>query len=229
MTRDLKPKKPAARSRGSTLLGIFIGLILGLVVALGVAWYVTKMSSPFAGSRAKPVESAKSEPAPAEAANSASSVAKDEPAKPAKESSKALDRAMAKTDDKPRFDFYKILPEQAEPGADADKKAAVNKPVAKPAPTAPSASPDSPATAKSGSYVLQAGAFQSAAEADNLKARLAMLGVEATVQTTTVPDKGTLHRVRLGPYAKLDDLNRVRATLKQNGVETSLVKQSSAP
>ncbi|MCG3187543.1 MAG: Cell division protein FtsN [Rhodocyclaceae bacterium] len=73
---------------------------------------------------------------------------------------------------------------------------------------------------------LQAGAFHSAAEADNLKAKLALLGLEASVQQVSVPDKGNVFRVRLGPYAKPEDLARVRAELAQNGIQANLVKSS---
>jgi cell division protein FtsN len=72
--------------------------------------------------------------------------------------------------------------------------------------------------------MLQAGAFQNAADADNLKARLALLGFEATIETSTMADKGTLHRVRVGPYTSVEELNRTRDTLKQNGVQTTLIK-----
>jgi cell division protein FtsN len=72
--------------------------------------------------------------------------------------------------------------------------------------------------------MLQAGAFQSASDADNLKARLALLGFEATIETTKSGDKGTWHRVRVGPYTSVEELNRTRDTLNQNGVPTTLVK-----
>ena len=73
-------------------------------------------------------------------------------------------------------------------------------------------------------FFLQAGAFQNAPDADNLKARLALLGVEATIQTTTLADKGVWHRVRVGPYTRVEELNRTRDTLKQNGIDTALIK-----
>jgi cell division protein FtsN len=44
------------------------------------------------------------------------------------------------------------------------------------------------------------------------------------VQTTTLPDKGVWHRVRVGPYTAIEELNRARETLKQNGIETTLIK-----
>jgi cell division protein FtsN len=111
---------------------------------------------------------------------------------------------------KPRFDFYKILPGQEVPVTEKELRAAAK-------------SPD-----KSGAprdlYFVQAGSFQNPADADNLKARLALAGLVASVEPANLPDKGIWYRVRLGPYTQLDEINRVRATLAQNGVDASLVK-----
>ncbi|MBI3057552.1 MAG: SPOR domain-containing protein, partial [Betaproteobacteria bacterium] len=87
-----------------------------------------------------------------------------------------------------------------------------------------------PSTAQArDAFFLQAGAFQTAPDADNMKARLALLGVEAEVQTTPLPDKGVWHRVRAGPYTAIEELNRTRDILKQNGIETTLIKVREAP
>jgi cell division protein FtsN len=134
--------------------------------------------------------------------------AKSEPAKgaataPAKDAEKTAKAADAK----PRFDFYKILPGTEEPATDQQLKDAQKKPAA-----------------VKETFFLQAGAFQGAPDADNLKARLALLGIEASIQTATLPDKGVWHRVRVGPYTSVGELNRVRETLKQNGVDTTLIK-----
>lgn len=120
---------------------------------------------------------------------------------------KSEEKKAAAPEGKPRFDFYKILP-----GADET-----------PASTPPREAKKKPAPVKE-TFYLQAGAFQNAPDADNLKARLALFGVEATIQTTTVPDKGVWHRVRVGPYTSVEELNRTRDTLKQNGIETALIK-----
>ena len=77
-------------------------------------------------------------------------------------------------------------------------------------------------------FLLQAGAFQNPSDADNLKAKLALLGVEASVEPTNLAEKGTWYRVRIGPYTKIDDLNRTRSTLAQNGIEATLVKVKDA-
>jgi len=112
---------------------------------------------------------------------------------------------------KPRFDFYKILPGQEEPATEKQfREATRSKPSEREA------------------FYLQAGAFQNAPDADTLKARLALLGVEATIQTTTLPDKGVWHRVRAGPYTSIEELNQARETLKQNGVETTLIRVRDA-
>ncbi|MGH8751735.1 MAG: SPOR domain-containing protein [Burkholderiales bacterium] len=110
---------------------------------------------------------------------------------------------------KPRFDFYKILPGAEEPVTDQELRQAAKQP-------------------SKDLFFLQAGAFQNLADADNLKAKLALLGVEASIQSATLPDKGLWHRVRAGPYSKVDELNRVRATLKQNGIDASLIKVRDA-
>jgi cell division protein FtsN len=73
-------------------------------------------------------------------------------------------------------------------------------------------------------FFLQTGSFQDIAEAETLKARLALLGLEAAIQARNLPDKGVWHRVRVGPYTDVEELNRVRDILKQNSIEVALVK-----
>jgi len=70
---------------------------------------------------------------------------------------------------------------------------------------------------------LQAGSFSTAQDADNQKAKLAFMGVEAVVQQVMIQDK-TLYRVRVGPYMKIDELNKVRAELAKSGIEAQLSK-----
>jgi len=120
----------------------------------------------------------------------------------------------AKSPEKPKFDFYKILPGGEEPVSDKDLKAAAK---------AAAAAKGHPDLAKD-VYFIQAGSFQNPAEADNQKARLAILGFESSVEPANLPDKGTWYRVRMGPYTKVEEINRVRAMLAQNGIDASLVK-----
>jgi cell division protein FtsN len=71
---------------------------------------------------------------------------------------------------------------------------------------------------------LQAGSFQSASEADNQKAKLALLGAEARIQQVMLQDK-VWYRVRLGPYHKIDDVNHLRADLARQGIDANLVRK----
>jgi cell division protein FtsN len=229
MARDYKDAPPReSRLAHPLLMGMIIGLLLGIVISLAVALWLNRLNNPFVekGKQVEPV--AKFAPAqpqpPAEAAKAAEQAAKGKlptPEKPAEKA--AAEKAAAKPAERPRFEFYQILPGDKQAG---DKDAA-------PSPTAPRA--PSTAGARQGTaasprphsgetYWLQAGAFTEEREADNLRARIALTGLEALVRPVNVPDKGTLYRVRLGPYQSLDDANRIKTTLSQNGVGAAIIR-----
>lgn len=207
MSRDMKSRRnqPAKKkSGGGTLVGMFIGLVLGVAVAAGVVWYMNKSPLPFANKGAAPTR-----PEPVAAAG--------KPVEPMALPGKPGD-PIPQGGDKPRFDFYKILPGNAEAIPDpkpAESKAADAK--------GKDAKDAKEATLKEPLY-LQAGSFQNAGDADNQKAKLAMLGAEATIQQVMVQDK-VWFRVRLGPFSKMDDVNRLRADLAKQGVEANVVKK----
>ena len=187
--KDYKPR-PREKKRkpvGGTLLGIFIGLVLGLAIATAAAIYVTNAPVPFVNKT------------------------QQQRATTPQADQKLADAAKAGAAEKPKFDFYKILPGQEEPVTDRELKSAAAKQADKPG-------------APRDLYFVQAGAFQNPADADNLKARLALMGLQASVEPANLPDKGTWYRVRLGPYTQLDEINRVRQTLAQNAIDASLVK-----
>ncbi|HWA37635.1 MAG TPA: SPOR domain-containing protein [Burkholderiales bacterium] len=192
MARTRTPPATRGRSGGGFLLGIFVGLVVGLAIALGVAFYLNRTQIPFVSAKPKPVA--------------------EKDAKPPVIAGMPSGSAPAGTPEKPKFDFYKILPGNEEPVTEKDLRAAR-------------------AAQKSGQqnvakdvYFIQAGSFQNPADADNQKARLAILGFESAVEPANLPDKGTWYRVRLGPYTKVEDINRVRASLAQSGIDASLVK-----
>ncbi len=186
-------RSPVGRSRGGFLIGLFAGLLLGLAVALGVAFYVNKTPFPFMSKSGTPADAAK--PQAPGAPGAKPPVISGLPQTPAPE--------------KPKFDFYKILPGGEEPVSDKDLQklqAAKGQ------------------TSAGEIYYLQAGSFQSPVDADNQKAKLAVIGLDSSIEPANVPDKGVWYRVRLGPYTRVDDINRVRQTLAQNGIEANLVK-----
>ena len=73
-------------------------------------------------------------------------------------------------------------------------------------------------------YYLQVGAFRSHAEADNLKARLAFLGMVASVQSVDLADRGVWYRVRVGPFMQKTQVDNVHVTLRENGIDAQLIK-----
>lgn len=75
-----------------------------------------------------------------------------------------------------------------------------------------------------GVYLLQAGAFRRLADAESMRARLALLGYEGRIQQALVNDE-TVYRVRVGPYNALDSMNMARADLAGSGIEVSVVRQ----
>lgn len=74
-----------------------------------------------------------------------------------------------------------------------------------------------------GTYVLQAGSYRNFADADRVRAQLALQGVESKVQKVTV-DTDTWHRVRIGPITSLDELNRIRTRLRQADVDALVIR-----
>ena len=216
MPRDYKnfPKRSTrGGSSGKTVLtGIVIGLLLGIITALGIALYLNRSPSPFVNKTQQP------EPKkPVEART-------PEALKPI-ESSPPM--TTAKPGDKPRFDFYDILPGDKDSAKQPPEKAVKETLPAKapepiPAKT-PEPAPSKPAAGKD-IYYLQAGSFRSPSDADNLKARLALIGLAANVMTADVPTLGTVYRVRMGPYGSAEAMTSVKTQLAQNGIQASVVK-----
>ncbi|MFV1983489.1 MAG: SPOR domain-containing protein [Thiohalomonadales bacterium] len=107
------------------------------------------------------------------------------------------------------FDFYKILPEVEIPIPDLEqlKKQEIQK-----------------KANKKYKYVLQAGSFRQFAEADKLKANLALLGVDAEIQTVTINKTDTWHRVRIGPFTSARKMDKVRHRLQKKHIRTMILK-----
>jgi len=109
-----------------------------------------------------------------------------------------------------KYDFYQMLPnfEVVVPEKDKEVKR------------------DLPAAARverPGVYVLQAGSYRNEADADRVRAQLAMQGIEAKVQRVAV-DADVWHRVRIGPITKLDELNRLRRQLQAADVDALVIR-----
>lgn len=115
----------------------------------------------------------------------------------------AAEPEVAVAEKSERFEFYDMLP-------DAEVEVAVQ-------PKTSGGAVPAPISVR-GTYVVQAGAFPNFAEADKVKARLALLGIVSEIQAADA-DGARFHRVRIGPIDNLDQLNRLRKRLRQNGIE----------
>jgi cell division septation protein DedD len=109
-----------------------------------------------------------------------------------------------------KYDFYQMLPnfEVVVPEKDKDVKR------------------DLPAAAKierPGIYVLQAGTYRKEADANRVRAQLALQGIEAKVQRVAV-DADVWHRVRIGPVSNLDELNKLRRQLQAAEVDALVIR-----
>ncbi len=242
MSRDTKPRKtqPAKKkAAGGTLVGMFIGLVLGVGLAAGVVWYFNKSPLPFvervqpprhaenkAGEPNQPLAlpgkpgdpipekrfqfydilPGKTEAVPEKSVKPAP--AKEEPKKeetkkeePKKEAAKEMPKDVKKEEPRKEEAPKKEEAKKEEPKKEEPKKEEVSK---------------TP-------LFLQAGSFSTAQDADNQKAKLAFMGHEAVVQQVMIQDR-TLYRVRIGPYTKIDELNKVRSELAKSGLDAQLSK-----
>ena len=190
--------------KSKVVAGMIIGMVLGVAAAGFIAWYlVNKNPASFTNkelrepSKAAPQAQSAPVPAPVSSPVAASGVAQPQ-----------------------SFEFYKVLPDKPEGGAASHKQPVVKSqqsaPIAKPLPPQPAAKP-----ADSTLYFVQVGSFQNVDDAEKLKAKLALVGMEASVQKADVPGRGVFHRVRLGPFKGQAEANSTIANLKSNGIENA--------
>ena len=198
MSRDYKPSAERAKKSGGSPLftGLLVGVLLGIAASLMVVMFLKGGDSPFNNKTG--METSKSK-----AKNKVETKA-DEPGA----DTSALPTAENPANkDKTRFDFYTILPGSETKVTDEEQIKIKDKP---------------PVVQEA--YFLQVGAFQTETEADNMKAKLALQGFEAVVQTATIPEKGVWHRVRVGPLKDAEQINKTKTELASNGFKAVLIK-----
>lgn len=194
--------------RGGFALGLIVGLLAGLALALAVALYITKAPVPFVNK----VQSRSAEQDAAEAARN-----KDwDPNAPL--TGKVVPRAGGSVAVQATGPAT-TAPASAPPAATRNPAAILE---ARTAPTA--AAPARPASgADAMVYFVQAGAYVRADDADQQRAKLAMLGLDARV-TEREQSGRTIFRVRLGPFERRDEAESAQARLSDARVESNLVR-----
>jgi cell division protein FtsN len=198
MNRDYKPSPERSKntSKGNPLFtGLLIGILMGVAASLGVVMFIKGGESPFAQQTSN------------EITKSVSEKMQDQAIADQANADTATEAGPDGTQN--RFDFYTILP-GSESKVSAEEEIKIKD--------------DAPEPALQISYYLQVGAFQTGEEADNMKAKLALQGFEAVVQTATTADKAIWHRVRVGPLTNLDQINKTKNDLLKNGFKADLIK-----
>lgn len=182
-------------------LWLLIGIALGLAIA-GFAWMKNWWPDhPGGGPQPNPAAQAPVSIEPA--------VADDKPAKPAK----------------PKYDFYSVLPEMEVVIPDAEVRAKAQELKAAQQQGKPVAATVAPAEPGGLRYWLQAGSFKDTKQAEELKAKLALLGLRAQVADVNI--NGTpWYRVRVGPYGSAGELDTGKRELEANGMTAIALKEA---
>ncbi len=204
-----KSTKSGAGSSGSLIAGIILGMVLGLAAAGGVAWYIIK-KNPASFENKEHREPSKSE------LDNRSTILPTSAPSAVSASSPAATSGVAAT--KQHFEFYKVLTDKPESTQKNPEKSASSAKETHSDQTKKQIKPAQPVIATKEIFYVQAGSFPNEDDAEKLKAKLAFLGMEASLQTAVIPDRGIFHRVRLGPFNNNNDVNKTLELLKQNGV-----------
>ncbi|MBK5206641.1 MAG: SPOR domain-containing protein [Polaromonas sp.] len=189
------------KQRGGTLLGLVIGALIGLGAALAVAVYITKVPIPFMNkSQPHNPEGDAQEAKKNKDWNPNAPLAGKNPVKPPPSAAGEVSNAIV-PDPKPAV--------SADPLGDLAK--------------ARTQAPSSGSGADPFTYFIQAGAYRTPEDAEQQRARLLLLGVQAKV-TEREQSGRTVYRVRIGPFDKKDDADKAKERLDGNSIETALVR-----
>lgn len=195
------------RQSGNTLTGIIIGLVIGLSIAVIVALVINKAATPFTNKNGK-----------SDKADIPVTQMQD-PNKPLYGNKDAVSQAAKEV-------AATKAAENAKPADALSAAANAAVPTATAVPATPVSAASKPEVADDKYiYFLQIGAFKEVADAESARAKLAMIGVEANV-SDKASDNGVLHRVRVGPFDSFDGMNKMRAKLSENSVETAVVRSA---
>ena len=201
------------KQRGGFALGLIVGLLVGLAMALGVALYVTKVPIPFVNK--VPQRTAQQE---------ALEIERNKNWDPnAPLSGRPPQRA-------PQAALPGTPPATLPPGIASAPGTVVVRPPGRDPAAILSGEPAADRTARSAAggaepfnYFVQAGAFTRGEDAEQQRARLAMLGFTARVSEREQAGR-TVYRVRLGPYTTKDEADSAQNRLQGSGIDANLVR-----
>ena len=212
-----KASPTRSAQRGGFLIGLVVGLLIGLAAALAVALYVTKAPNPFVNK--VPARTPTQDAAEAEKNRNWDPNSALAGKNPAPGASGVLGEPPAPAL-RPAVAAPAVVDPVVPPRAAA---AAASSAVARPA-TPRSASQVAPSTLAAGAftYFVQAGAYSRSEDAEQQRAKLAMLGVESRLTEREQGGK-MVYRVRVGPFERREDAENAKEKLGDSGVDSALV------
>jgi cell division protein FtsN len=228
MSRDYKNR--ATRRKKRARLSPWVGVLAGLLIGLFVAFLVYIKSQAKQG---EPVYIQETLPPAAASQEDTGDARKDE-------------SEVVAAPPKPRFDFYTLLPEMeivipeeeiteslkqkpppppaVPPAAAKPARDDATPPQASVKPAVPAKPVPPPKPAPGSTFYLQVGSFSDSTKADRFRAELAMMGMQTSIQKVTINNKDTYHRVRVGPFGTLNELDKIRQRLKKKGIDSTPIK-----
>jgi len=199
------------RRKGSVMVGVLVGIVIGVVAVVSIALYLNYVSTPFTNMSQFVDEKKVSEASGSLMSASSDQVARSQSKQlnaPGLEPPKRLDEVdVSDASAEKKFDFYKILPGDTGIATEQPKKLLSKN-----------------LTKVVRQHYLQVGSFRHAADANNLKAKLALIGISARIWSTDVPNQGLVHRVRIGPI-NLNSIEPMKVLLRQNGIQATVTSQ----
>lgn len=222
---------------GSTLYGVLAGLLIGLIAAAAVAFYVIKSPMPFVDKASRSPEASSSvdprnAPDPNAGLGGRGTGPVTEPSSPEQPTGEVADNASNRPSTKPDPLGALIATLTPSPSSSSSSQSSQARPTARAepapaAPVAPAASTSTPSgstVASSGPYFLQVGSFRVLEDAEALRAKILLMGMSVEIQRAEVNGL-QVNRVRVGPFARIDDMNQTRTRLGQEKIPTAVVRQ----
>jgi cell division protein FtsN len=220
---------------GSTLYGVLAGLLVGLIAAAAVAFYVIKSPMPFVDKASRSPEASstvdpRNAPDPNAGLGGRGTGPVTEPSSPDQPTGEiagasssrpaaapdALGALIATLTPTPSSSSQ---PSQARPPTRAEPALAASAAI-----SASTSTSSGSTTAASGPYFLQVGSFRVLEDAEALRAKILLMGMSVEIQRAEVNGL-QVNRVRVGPFARIDDMNQTRTRLGQEKIPTAVVRQ----
>lgn len=209
MARDYKNRSSRKNEAGGRLAGLLTfvaGVVTGLclVVILCLTGGVPALNQAVETTRPRLASPADEEQIPAKQTQD--------------KTGKAVKQDESPNRPTPKFDFYTILPEMevSVPQWESETETAP--------PEHREKTEQQAAVSEEERYILQIGSFRDPDEAERVKAKLALLGINTEIQRVVIDGGDIWHRVRAGPYQSTAMLNQMRQRLIENNIDFMLLK-----